>query len=217
MPVFSGDIVEYHFNNNRATDGIEYWVEAVNLATEEVESIEPKKLQGKMPPIGYPSKETQRAELLMRLKEARAIMELIEEQLLKLDYEIHQDAIADSASSQHSDSNTYKSSQSVYFTPVAEHDSEDSHDSFVSISLESSDGKPSDLVKNGKKKRNKKPKTEGEKNRHINKVFIREQLRAEYSKESNFTSWPYGVQSGNFASDLWRDLSRPEVVTPQSD
>ncbi|KAF9772052.1 hypothetical protein IL306_010278 [Fusarium sp. DS 682] len=171
MSVESRDIWgEYNSNNHKTTGGIEYWVKAVKRATEEM----PKKRQAEMPPTGDPAKETQRAQLLERHKEARAILELIEEQLLKLDYEIHQEAIAVSSSSQQSDSNSRDNSL-LYVTSASELDSGESQNSFVSISLDSSNEKPRDLVKDKKKKkRSKRPKTEEEKNRHINKVFMRE-------------------------------------------
>ncbi|KAJ4132271.1 hypothetical protein NW765_014092 [Fusarium oxysporum] len=169
MSVMSLDVVEYYYRGHRLADSIEDWAEEVSSATEEIEFVEPTKPQAKMPRIGDPSKEIQIAILLERHNEAREIMKLIKEQLLKLGCEIPQGVISKSSSSKHGGLNHLGGSRREYFTKDSEAQGLLSQDTWAYIPLDSaSEGSRE------KKKRSKRPKTEEEKNRHINKVFMRE-------------------------------------------
>ncbi|KAH7234987.1 uncharacterized protein BKA55DRAFT_708912 [Fusarium redolens] len=173
MSVQSQDVAEYYFNGHRVAECIEDWAEDVTTATEEMEFVEPTKPQAKVPRIGDPSKEIQIDILLKRHNEAREIMELIEEQLLKLDYEIRQEPISEPSSFRHGGSNRQQGSHHEYLTESSEGQCGVWQDTWTSISLDSASERISEKKKK-KKKRSKKPKTEEEKNRHINKVFMRE-------------------------------------------
>ncbi|RKK10230.1 hypothetical protein BFJ68_g10507 [Fusarium oxysporum] len=170
MYVMSQDVVEHYYKGHRLADSIEDWAEEVSSATEEMEFVEPTKPQAKMPRIGDPSKEIQIAILLERHNEAREIMKLIEEQLLKLGCEIPQGAISKSSSSKHGGLNHLGGLHREYFTEDSEAQGLLSQDTWAYIPLDSA----SEALREKKKKRSKRPKTEEEKNRHINKVFMRE-------------------------------------------
>ncbi|KAI7763772.1 hypothetical protein LZL87_011629 [Fusarium oxysporum] len=166
----SQDVVEYYYKGHRLADSIENWAEEVSSVTEEMEFVEPTKPQAKMPRIGDPSKEIQIDILLKRHKEARAIVELIEEQLFKLSYEIPQKAATEPSSSKHGGLNRQGGSNREYLTEGSDAQGLLSQDTWAYIPLDSASEGSSEK----KKKRSKRPKTEEEKNRHINKVFMRE-------------------------------------------
>ncbi|KAK2686386.1 hypothetical protein QWA68_014566 [Fusarium oxysporum] len=170
MSVMSQDVVEYYYRGHRLADSIEDWAEEVSSATEEMEFVEPIKPQAKMPRIGDASKEIQIAILLERHNEAREIMKLIKEQLLKLGCEIPQGVISKSSSSKHGGLNHLGGSHREYFTEDSEAQGLLSQDTWAYIPLDSA----SKGSREKKKKRSKRSKTEEEKNRHINKVFMRE-------------------------------------------
>ncbi|KAF5710080.1 hypothetical protein FMUND_9703 [Fusarium mundagurra] len=130
----SQNAVENYYKAHKLVERVEDWANEVSIATEDMEFVEPADPKAKVPRIIKT--------LLEQHEEARAIMYLIEEQLLKLNYELPQKDVTEPQSSKHG------------YIPLGS----DSEDSF----------------KKKQKKRSKRPKTEEEKNRHINKVFIRE-------------------------------------------
>ncbi|KAK2668715.1 hypothetical protein RAB80_016095 [Fusarium oxysporum f. sp. vasinfectum] len=136
MSVMSQDVVEYYYRGHRLADSIEDWAEEVSSATEEMEFVEPIKPQAKMPRIGDASKEIQIAILLERHNEAREIMKLIEEQLLKLGCEIPQGAISKSSSSKHGGLNHQGGSHREYFTEDSEAQGLLSQDTWAYIPLD---------------------------------------------------------------------------------
>ncbi|KAF4944824.1 hypothetical protein FGADI_12419 [Fusarium gaditjirri] len=172
MSATSQDVVEYHYKRHRLADRIEEWAEELSSATEEMEFVEPTKPEAKMPRIKDPSKETQIDTLLKRHKETRDIMDLIEEQLLRLKYEIPQKSVAEPSSSKHGGLNCRGASHPECPTEDSDAQGVPSEDTWAYIRL-ASDSEGSSKNKK-KKKRSKRPKTEDEKNRHINKVFMRE-------------------------------------------
>ncbi|SCV49761.1 uncharacterized protein FFB14_11085 [Fusarium fujikuroi] len=172
MSVLSQDVVEHCYKAHRLVETVEDWANQVSTATEEMELIEPTNPGARMPLIGDPSKEIQIRILLERHREAQAIMDLIEEQLLKLNYEPPQKEVTEPPSSQHCGSKHQGGSHRENLTEDSEAQGLPSEETWPYIPLGSDSG---DSFKNKKKKkRSKRPKTELEKNWHINKVFIRE-------------------------------------------
>lgn len=171
MSVLSQDVVEHYYKAHRLVETVEDWANQVSTATEEMELIEPTNPGPRMPRIGDPSKEIQIHILLERHREARVIMDLIEEQLLKLNYELPQKEVTEPPSSQHCGSKHQGGSHHENPAEDSEAEGLPSEEIWPYIPLGSDSG---DSVKKKKKKRSKRPKTELEKNWHINKVFIRE-------------------------------------------
>ncbi|KAF5556680.1 hypothetical protein FMEXI_1152 [Fusarium mexicanum] len=159
----SQDVVEHYYNAHKLAETIEDWANGVNIATEETEFVEPTNPEAKMPHIiGI---------LLQRHEEARAIMDLIEEQLLKLNYEIQQKQVTEPPSSKRGGSSDGGGSNREYLTEDSGAQGLPSEEIWPYIPLGSDS---EDSFKKRMKKGRKRPKTEEEKNRHINKVFMRE-------------------------------------------
>ncbi|CVL08777.1 uncharacterized protein FMAN_14651 [Fusarium mangiferae] len=172
MSVMSQDVVEHYYKAHRLTETVEDWANQVSTATEEMELLEPTNPGVRMPRIGDPSKEIQIHILLERHREARAIMDLIEEQLLKLNYELPQKEVTQPPSSQHCGSKHQGGSHHENLAEDSAAQGLPSEEIWPYIPLGSDSG---DSFKRKKKQnRSKRPKTELEKNRHIHKVFIRE-------------------------------------------
>ncbi|KAF4501332.1 hypothetical protein FAGAP_2464 [Fusarium agapanthi] len=163
MSVMSQDVVEHYYNADKLVETIEDWANGVSITTEEMEFVEPTNLEAKMPRIIDI--------LLERHEEARAIIDLIEEQLLKLNYEIQKKQVTEPPSSKHGGSRHRGGSNREHVTEDSEAQGLPSEEIWPYIPL-GSDSEGS--FKNKMKKRSKRPKTEEEKNRHINKVFMRE-------------------------------------------
>ncbi|KAF5610598.1 uncharacterized protein FSUBG_2859 [Fusarium subglutinans] len=163
MSVMSQDVVEHYYNAHKLAETIEDWANGVSISTEEMEFVKPTNPEAKMPRIIDI--------LLQRHEEARAIMDLIEEQLLKLNYEIQQKQVTEAPSSKHGGSSDGGGSKREYLTEDSEAQRLPSEEIWPYIPLGSDS---EDSFKKRMKKGRKRPKTEEEKNRHINKVFIRE-------------------------------------------
>ncbi|KAF5618292.1 hypothetical protein F25303_13046 [Fusarium sp. NRRL 25303] len=172
MSVMSQDVVEHYYKAHRLVETVEDWANQVSTATEEMELLEPTNPGAGMTRILDPSKELQIHILLERHREARAIMDLIEEQLLKLNYELPQKEVTESPSSQHCGSKQQGGSHRENLTEDSEVQGLPSEEIWPYISLGSDSG--DSFKRKKKKKRSKRPKTELEKNWHIHKVFIRE-------------------------------------------
>ncbi|KAF5664414.1 hypothetical protein FDENT_12875 [Fusarium denticulatum] len=164
MTVMSQDGVEHYYAAHKLVERVEDWAKEVSIATEEMEFVEPINHEAKVPRIIR--------SLLEQHEEARLIMDLIEEQLLKLNYVLPQKEVSEPTSSKHGGSSHRGGSHREYLTEDSEAQGLPSEEIWPYIPL-GSDSEDS-LKKKKKKKRTKRPKTEEEKNRHINKVFIRE-------------------------------------------
>ncbi|PNP73624.1 hypothetical protein FNYG_13039 [Fusarium nygamai] len=162
MSAMSQDAVEHYYAAHKLVERVEDWAKEVSIATDDMELVEPTNPETKVPRIIK--------SLLEQHEEARAIMNLIEEQLLKLNYELPQKEITKSPSYKHGGSSHRGGSHREYLTEDSEAQGLPSEEIWPYILLGSDSG---DSFKK-KKKKSKRPKTEEEKNRHINKVFIRE-------------------------------------------
>ncbi|KAG5760746.1 hypothetical protein H9Q72_011146 [Fusarium xylarioides] len=156
-------VVEHYYKAHELVERVEDWVNEVSIATEEMEFVEPTNPGAKVPRIINI--------LLEQHGEARAIMYLIEEQLLKLNYKLPQKEVTESPSSKHGSSRHRGGSHREYLTEDSEAQGLPSKEIWPYTPLGSDSD---DSFKKKQKTRSKRPKTEEEKNRHINKVFIRE-------------------------------------------
>ncbi|KAF5573663.1 hypothetical protein FPCIR_13894 [Fusarium pseudocircinatum] len=162
MSAMSQDAVEHYYAAHKLVERVEDWTKEVSIATEDMEFVEPINPEVKVPRIIR--------SLLEQHEEARAIMELIEEQLLKLNYELPQKGFTEPPSSKHSGSSHRGGSHGEYLPENSQAQCLPPEEIWPYIPLGSDSG---DSTKK-KKKKSRRPKTEAEKNRHINKVFIRE-------------------------------------------
>ncbi|KAF5613364.1 uncharacterized protein FTJAE_13931 [Fusarium tjaetaba] len=158
----SQDAVEHYYSAHKLVEKVEGWAEEVSIATEDMELPAPINPSAKVPRIIR--------SLLEQHEEARLIIVQIEEQLLKLNYELPQKGFTDPPCSKHGGSSHRGVSHREYLTENSRAQDLPSEEIWPYIPLDSDSGDSS----KEKKKKSKRPKTEEEKNRHINKVFIRE-------------------------------------------
>ncbi|KAF5630334.1 hypothetical protein F52700_7356 [Fusarium sp. NRRL 52700] len=172
MSVMSKDDVEHCYKALRLVEAVEDWAKQVSITTQDMEFVEPTDLEAKMPLIGDSSREVL-YNLLKRYEEARAIMDLIKEQLLKLKDELPQEEVPELPSSKRGGSKHRGRSTREWLNPDSEAQDLPSGEIWPYSPL-GSDSEGSSEKQKKRRKRTKRPKTEEEKNRHINKVFIRE-------------------------------------------
>ncbi|EWG54673.1 hypothetical protein FVEG_12825 [Fusarium verticillioides 7600] len=156
------DAVEHYYAAHKLVERVEDWAKEVSIATEDTELAAPINPEAKVPRIIR--------SLLEQHEEARLIMDLIEEQLLKLNYELPQKGFTAPTSSKYGGSSHRGGSHREYLAEDSDAQVCPPGEIWPYIPLGSDSGDSSKK----KKKKSKRPKTEEEKNRHINKVFIRE-------------------------------------------
>ncbi|KAF4457259.1 hypothetical protein F53441_823 [Fusarium austroafricanum] len=159
-----------------APDPLQYWAAAVTVATHQMKVSSSNLTKAKKPSNQAPDRDVEYWVLYRKLQKARQAVEDIEDQILLLDYERHIGKLRPSSSPSHSSGSA---------TLVGSHHDrvpDDPRRPSVSCELatQSTLGplqeEEEELAKEkkGKEKKKKRPKTEEEKNRHINKVFNRE-------------------------------------------